>query len=150
MQLVITAKSLSAKNPFNKIFNTYKYRRDVRLLINLPEDELAKITASAYAFIYPAYSAGTALLPLQAMQCEVAVITSRVGALKEKLGDAVLYADPSNFEDIAEKMMLLFKDETKRSELIKSGKLLADKSREGKLNTKWWKSVLSQSKKRRK
>lgn len=150
MQLVITAKSLSTKNPFNKIFNTYKYRRDVRLLIGLPENELAKITASAYAFIYPAHYAGTALLPLQAMQCEVAVISSQAGALKEKLGDAALYADSSNFEDIAEKMMLLFKDETKRSELIKSGKPMAEKSRVGKLNAKWWKSVLAQSKKGRK
>ena len=150
MQLVITAKSLSSNNSFNKLFNTYKYRRDVRLLIGLPETELAKITAAAYAFIYPAHSAGSALFPLQAMQCEVPIITSQLGALKEKLGDAVLYADPSNFEDIAEKMMLLFKDETKRSELIESGKLSINKSKEGKLNTKWWKSVLAQSKKGRK
>ena len=150
MQLVITANSLSSNNPFNKLFNTYKYRRDVQLLIGLPEIELAKITAAAYAFIYPAHSAGSALFPLQAMQCDVPIITSQLGALKEKLGDAVLYADPSNFEDIAEKMMLLFKEETKRSELIESGKLLINKTKDAKLNTKWWKSVLAQNKKGKK
>jgi glycosyltransferase involved in cell wall biosynthesis len=150
MQLVITAKSLSSNNPFNKLFNTYKYRRDVRLLIGLPETKLAKITAAAYAFIYPAHAAGSALFPLQARQCEVPIITTQLDTLKEKLGDAVLYADPSNFEDIAEKMMLLFKEETKRSELIESGKLLINKSKDAKLNTKWWKSVLAQTKKGKK
>jgi glycosyltransferase involved in cell wall biosynthesis len=84
------------------------------------------------------------------MQCEVPIITSQLGALKEKLGDAVLYADPSNFEDIAEKMMLLFKEETTRSELIESGKLVMNKTKDAKLNAKWWKSVLTQNKKGKK
>jgi glycosyltransferase involved in cell wall biosynthesis len=150
MQLVITANSLSSSHPFNKLFDTYKYRRDVQLLIGLPETKLAKITAAAYAFIYPAHSAGSALFPLQAMQCDVPIITSQLGALKEKLGDAVLYADPSNFEDIAEKMMLLFKEETTRSELIESGKLVMNKTKDAKLNAKWWKSVLTQNKKGKK
>ena len=150
MQLVITANSLSSNHPFNKLFDTYKYRRDVQLLIGLPETKLAKITAAAYAFIYPAHSAGSALFPLQAMQCEVPIIASQLGALKEKIGDAVLYADPSNFEDIAEKMMLLFKEETTRSELIESGKLLMNKTKDAKLNAKWWKSVLAQNKKGKK
>ena len=150
MQLVITANSLSSNHPFNKLFDTYKYRRDVQLLIGLPETKLAKITAAAYAFIYPAHSAGSAVFPLQAMQCEVPIIASQLGAIKEKIGDAVLYADPSNFEDIAEKMMLLFKEETTRSELIESGKLVMNKTKDAKLNAKWWKSVLTQNKKGKK
>jgi glycosyltransferase involved in cell wall biosynthesis len=104
MQLLITAKSISINDPFNKIFNTYKYRREVQILTGLSEKKLAKITAAAYGFIYPAHSAESALLPLQAMQCDVPVISSPLETLKEKLGDAALYADPSNFEDIAEKM----------------------------------------------
>ena len=150
MQLVITVNSLSSNHPFNKLFDTYKYRRDVQLLIGLPETKLAKITAAAYAFIYPAHSAGSAVFPLQAMQCEVPIIASQLGAIKEKIGDAVLYADPSNFEDIAEKMMLLFKEETTRSELIESGKLVMNKTKDAKLNAKWWKSVLTQNKKGKK
>ena len=150
MQLVITASSLQSNNPFNKIFNTYKYRRDVRLLIDLPENELAKITAAAYAFIYPAYYAETALFPLRAIQCEVPVISSQLDVLKENLGDAAFYVDPSNFEDIAEKMMLLFKDESKRAELITCGKLIRNATRNEKLNSKWWKFILAYAKKGRK
>jgi tyrosine-protein phosphatase YwqE len=70
--------------------------------------------------------------------------------LKEKLGDAALYADPSNFEDIAEKMILLFIDETERSDMIESGKLIVNKFKDEKTNAKWWKSVLTQIKKGKK
>ncbi len=150
MQLVITAKSLSLSDPFNKIFNTYKYRREVHVLTGLSEKKLAKITAAAYGFIYPALSAESALLPLQAMQCDVPVISSPLETLKEKLGDAALYADPSNFEDIAEKMILLFIDETERSDMIESGKLIVNKFKDEKTNAKWWKSVLAQIKKGKK
>jgi glycosyltransferase involved in cell wall biosynthesis len=150
MQLLITAKSISINDPFNKIFNTYKYRREVQILTGLSEKKLAKITAAAYGFIYPAHSAESALLPLQAMQCDVPVISSPLETLKEKLGDAALYADPSNFEDIAEKMILLFIDETERSDMIESGKLIVNKFKDEKTNTKWWKSVLAQIKKGKK
>jgi glycosyltransferase involved in cell wall biosynthesis len=150
MQLLITAKSISLNDPFNKIFDTYKYRREVQIITGLSEKKLAKITAAAYGFIYPAHSAESALLPLQAMQCDVPVISSPLETLKEKLGDAALYADPSNFEDIAEKMILLFIDETERSDMIESGKLIVNKFKDEKTNAKWWKSVLTQIKKGKK
>ena len=150
MQLVITAKSLSLNDPFNKIFSTYKYRREVHILTGLPEKKLAKITAAAYAFVYPAHAAESALLPLQAMQCDVPVISSPLETLKEKLGDAALYADPSSFEDIAEKMIQLFIDETDRSDMIESGKLIVNQFNNEKTNAKWWKSVLAQIKKGKK
>ena len=150
MQLVITAKSMNLNDPFNKIFSTYKYRREVQILTGLSEKKLAKITAAAYGFIYPAHSAESALLPLQAMQCDVPVISSPLETLKEKLGDAALYADPSNFEDIAEKMILLFIDEAERSDMIESGKLIVNKLKDEKTNTKWWKSILAQIKKGKK
>ena len=150
MQLLITAKSISLNDPFNKIFDTYKYRREVQIITGLSEKKLAKITAAAYGFIYPAHSAESALLPLQAMQCDVPVISSPLETLKEKLGDAALYADPSNFEDIAEKMILLFIDETERSDMIESGKLIVNKFKDEKTNAKWWKPVLTQIKKGKK
>jgi glycosyltransferase involved in cell wall biosynthesis len=38
-----------------------------------------------------------------------------------------LYADTKNFKEIAVKMMQLFKDENLRKELIKKGKIQAEK-----------------------
>jgi glycosyltransferase involved in cell wall biosynthesis len=58
---------------------------------------------------------------MEAMQCGVPVVASNIDSIIEIAGDAVLYADPKSFEDIADKMMLLFKDENQRNELIIKG-----------------------------
>ena len=117
--MVIACAGLPDGQSFIKELNTYKYRDDVKLLAELPETELAAVTAAAYAFLYPCVDEGTALLPLQAMQCGVPVITSKTAAIFEIAGDTVLYADPFSLEDIADKMMLLFKDEVQRAGMIR-------------------------------
>lgn len=121
MQLIITAHAILPDNLFLKDFKTYKYRSDVKILTDLPETEIVNITGAAYAFIYPVQHQGVATYLLQSMQCGVPVVTSNTVTLSEIAGDAALYANAAQFEDIADKMMLVFKDETKRAELIKMG-----------------------------
>ncbi|MEP7106570.1 MAG: glycosyltransferase family 1 protein [Ferruginibacter sp.] len=142
MQLIITAGSVSANDPFIENLKTFKYRKEVNLLVNLPEEDLAKITAGAYAFLYPAMYEGTTLIALQAMQCEVPVISGNTGAIKEIAGDAVLLADPANFEDIADKMMQVFKDEANRTELVRRGILISQKYNKDSMDDQWWKSIM--------
>jgi glycosyltransferase involved in cell wall biosynthesis len=50
-----------------------------------------------------------------AMQCQVPVIALDGEAAREAGGDAVLYTDPENLEDLADKMCLLYKDEQLRT-----------------------------------
>lgn len=137
MQLMIAAKGVSLNNPFTENLKTYKYRSEVKLLPDLPVNELAKITAAAYAFVYPALYEGISIFVLQAMQCDVPVITGNTRALIETTGDAGLHADAANFEDIAAKMMLLFKDENKRAGLIASGKKIIRENKAGKKKDLW-------------
>ena len=61
---------------------------------------------------------------LEAMQCDVPVITPSDSAMQEIAKDAALYADANNHTDIADKMMLLYKDENLRKELIQKGRQL--------------------------
>ena len=120
MQLLIACDTV-IDNDFTDSFKTYKYRDEIKVLFNLPITEKIKITASAYAFVYPSlYEIYPARL-MEAMQCGVPVVASNIDSIIEIAGDAVLYADPKSFEDIADKMMLLFKDENQRNELIIKG-----------------------------
>jgi glycosyltransferase involved in cell wall biosynthesis len=114
----------NADELFKKELKTYKYRNEVILLENLATEELAKVTAAAYAMVYPVLYADLALAPLQAMKCEVPVIAANAGALPSICGNAVLYANPGDFKDIAENMMLVFKDEDKAAELVNAGKIM--------------------------
>lgn len=53
----------------------------------------------------------------EAMSCGVPVISSKVGAVPEVLGDCGLYADPDDPKDLADKIILLLQDEDFRKEL---------------------------------
>ena len=111
----------NADESFKKEIKTYKYRDEVKLLEDLDKTELAKITASAYAMVYPVLYDDIALPALQALQCHVPLVTSDAGALPAIFGEAALYFNLENFEDIAQKMMLVYKDEDKVKELVKVG-----------------------------
>ena len=88
----------------------------------LPDEKMAQVMASAYALVYPSLWEGFGVPVLEAIRCGVPVITSSGSAMEEVAGDAALYADPESFHDIAEKMLLLYKDERLRAELIEKGK----------------------------
>ena len=111
----------NADESFKKEIKTYKYRDEVKMLKDLDTKELAKITASAYAVVYPVLYDDIALPALQALQCHVPVVISNTGALTSIFGEAALFVNPENFEDIAQKMMLAFKDENKVRELVNAG-----------------------------
>jgi glycosyltransferase involved in cell wall biosynthesis len=137
---------LASTNAADKILiaslATFKYRNDVKVLHNLPNETLAKITAAAYALIYPALYEGFAVSITEAMQADVPVITSRLSAMPEICGDAALYMAPNDFNDIADKMMLLFKDESKRNLFIIKGRQQANLYNWDKSADLIWKAVI--------
>lgn len=53
----------------------------------------------------------------EAMSCGLPVISSKVGAVPEVLGDCGLYVDPDDPKDLANKIILLLRDENLRKEL---------------------------------
>jgi glycosyltransferase involved in cell wall biosynthesis len=122
MQLIISGNPGAEYDSFIESLKLYRFNNEVKVMENSPHDEITKIIAAAYAMLYcPVYETSS-IAPLTAMKCEVPVIVSAAGLLPEICGEAALYADPGNFKDIAEKMMLLFKDEKERSHWIEKGK----------------------------
>lgn len=136
MQLIIAGTPGIGYEEFLASLKGYRFKSELKILMDVTKIEIAKITASAYAMVYvPPFETSSAV-PLEAMKCDVPVIASSTGALPEFCGDAALYADPADFKNIAENMMLIFKDEKRRKELIEKGKALTMKfSGEQNLNT---------------
>ena len=108
----------------------------------LSEDDLVKITAAAYALVYPSLLEGFGVPVLEAMKCNVPVITSLGSSMEEIAKDAALYADAKNFEEIAGKMMLIYKDEKLRKELIEKGKIIAARYSWQRTAELLWQSIL--------
>ena len=125
MKMVLAGKLAKNYSLFKEDLKSYKYRNDVVLTGTVEETELVKITGAAYGFIYPSLYEGFAVPLLQALHCGVPVITMPQSSMQEIAKDAALYADANSHTAIADKMMLLYKDENMRKDLIEKGKEIA-------------------------
>ena len=122
MKLLLAGRLAWKYDSFLESLKTYKYRSDVVITGYLDEKDLVKVIGSAYALLYPSLWEGFGVPILEAMKCNVPVITSSNSPMQEIAKDAALYIDPSDHNDIADKMMLLYKDEALRKKLIQKGR----------------------------
>lgn len=122
MLLLIAGPVTDGYTQFTEDLRTYKFRNEVKLTGQLPAEEMATITAGAYALVLPLAYRDHALPVWEAMQCDVPVLAGNNSAFPELGGEAALYADVADINDIAQHMMLLFKDENERDRLIQAGR----------------------------
>jgi glycosyltransferase involved in cell wall biosynthesis len=127
IKLMIAGRLAWKNEEFLKLIKTYKYRSDVILTGYIPEEELPLLVGAAYALVYPSFFEGFGVPVAEAMKSGVPVLTSENTSMQEVAGEAGLYFNPADHSDIADKMMLIYKDENLRNQLIEKGKLLADK-----------------------
>lgn len=91
------------------------------------DEELAALYGNAIGFVFPSLYEGFGLPPLEAMIFDCPVISSREASLPEVCGEAALYCDAYDFNDIASAMRRLIDDESLRAELVSAGKLQVEK-----------------------
>lgn len=85
------------------------------------EEELPIAYAGASVYIIPSLSEGFGLPPLEAMACGTPVISSKESCMPEILGDAPLYFDPYNINEMAEVMEKVITDKDLRQSMIPKG-----------------------------
>lgn len=91
----------------------------------VPRADLPRVYRKASVLLMPSLYEGFGLPVLEAMACGVPVVTSDRGSIPEVAGDAVLFIDPTDPENIAEGMEKVLTDKNKRSALIAKGRLRA-------------------------
>ncbi len=77
---------------------------------------------SAHALVYPSLSEGFGVPLLEAMHCEIPIITSNTTSLPEVAGDAGLLIDPESTEAIAGALRLISEDGTLVARLVAAGR----------------------------
>jgi glycosyltransferase involved in cell wall biosynthesis len=125
MKIVLAGRLAWKNDAFLDLLKRYKYKGDVILTGYLEERELARLMGSAYALVYPSFFEGFGVPVLEAMKTNIPVLTSQNTSMQEVAGDAGLFFDPSDHIDIADKLMLIYKDENLRNRLIENGKQVA-------------------------
>lgn len=120
MKLVLAGCATDAGSGIADSLRTYKFREDVIWLRDVDQPALARLTAAAYAMVYPTRLDGVALPVYAAIRCQVPVIAIDGPAAREAGKDALLYSDPQDLEDLADKLNLLYKDEQLRTRLLRN------------------------------
>jgi glycosyltransferase involved in cell wall biosynthesis len=143
MHLLIIAGSALKPEELQRL-RLFKYYEDVKIL-EQPQEKLMQIIAAAYAILDFSYHETFGMHSLEAIRCNVPVISDNESAVSEICEDAALYVDPNDYKDLAEKMMMIFKDERLRNELIGKGKEQAQKFSWEKTAELFWASILKAS-----
>jgi len=93
----------------------------VKALGYVTDDRLRLLYQAASLFVFPSLEEGFGLPVLEAMAHGVLVVASATSSLPEVGGDAALYVDPRNPEDIAEKIQRGVEDVGLRARLTQRG-----------------------------
>lgn len=93
----------------------------VKFLEYIPDDDLVTLMQGAKIFLFPSFYEGFGLPILEAMQCGVPVLASRVTSIPELGVNAIHYADPTDSVDIADGITQLLEDESYRNQLRQKG-----------------------------
>jgi glycosyltransferase involved in cell wall biosynthesis len=83
--------------------------------------ELRALYENACCFVFPSLYEGFGLPPLEAMMCGCPVIASRAASLPESCGDAALYCDPHDPDDLVRALRRLLQEPGRREDLSRRG-----------------------------
>ena len=97
-------------------------KRDVIQLGYVADRELPNVLGAATALTYVSLFEGFGVPILEAMHCEVPVITSNVSSMPEVAGEAAVLVNPTSVESIADGMECLYINKKLQRQLIRSGK----------------------------
>jgi glycosyltransferase involved in cell wall biosynthesis len=99
----------------------YGVENKVKFLDFVPDEDLPSFYKNAVCFALPSLYEGFGLPVLEAMKYGCPVVTSNVSSLPEAGGDAVLYADPLNVDDIKKNLEAIVTNPELKEKLIKKG-----------------------------
>jgi glycosyltransferase involved in cell wall biosynthesis len=99
----------------------------VKFLGYVTDEELSVLYSKCFAFVYPSHYEGFGLPVLEAMNCGAPVITSNNSSLPEVAGDAALYIDSQNANQLVQAMSRLNNDSELRNELVRKSEMQASK-----------------------
>jgi glycosyltransferase involved in cell wall biosynthesis len=122
IKMVVVGEKYYWTSDIKHTYINMQHKNDVVFTGRLSPEELKNVIGSAIAMTYVPYFEGFGIPILEAMNCDVPVITSNVTSMPEVAQDAALLVDPFSVESIANAMLYIYKDEDMRNVLIEKGR----------------------------
>ena len=104
-KLLIIGNKKWKSNEMKLIYHNMKFKNDVSFLGTVTDDSMALILASAQALCFTSLFEGFGLPIIEAMKCNVPVITSNTSCMPEIAQNAALIVDPYDISSIKNAML---------------------------------------------
>ena len=134
-RLKINLKIICARSVFEKRLPKSKY---VEFLGKLTDQEVIEVYKKSQAFVFPSLIEGFGLPGLEAMAVGLPVIAANASCLPEIYGDAALYFDPYDVNDLVEKIKSAITNDNLKKDLIKKGLAQVKKYSWAKMSSQTW------------
>ena len=146
MKLLIVGRKDWAEDGFWEKYKKLKFKDDVIFAGGIYDPEKLKgILGSAFAITYISYFEGFGIPIVEAMYCDVPVITSNASCMPEVAGDAAILVDPFSIESIADGLSEIVDNEDLRNDLVKKGQIHREKFSWNKTADKLWECLIKAS-----
>lgn len=103
------------------VIQRLKIERRVNFAGYVDDDRLAELYRGALLLVQPSLVEGFGLPPIEAMACGIPVVASQAAALPEVVGDAGVFVDPLDVDDIRRGIEKAAGDKDLRKRLIAAG-----------------------------
>lgn len=117
--VIVGCESKHVNNP--KLKTMLQSNNQIVFAGHVSDDELIGLYKNACLFVFPSLYEGFGIPPLEAMACGCPCLVSNTSSLPEVCGEAALFCDPYNIEDIADNISKLLNDDKLRNRLVSSG-----------------------------
>lgn len=113
--------NFSLNDEMRRLLQEAESDRSIVFLKGVNNQELVELYNESEIFLFPSFYEGFGLPVLEAMACGTPVVCSDTTSLSEVGGDAVVYCDPYDVNDIKDKVKMLIDAKTQQQTMIKKG-----------------------------
>jgi len=122
IKLLIVGEKRWWTKAIKRAYDGMTHQNDVIFSGRLEQDDLSKALASSLALVYVSFFEGFGIPIVEAMNCDVPVITSNVTSMPEVAGKAGVYVSPFDSASIQEGMEKIAFDKELVAQLIEAGR----------------------------
>ncbi len=132
------------KNKLFKPLSNYKYKVDIKLIDNQDAIKNGEIMAGAYSIINTNATNSISSNMLNALQLNKPLMVADQEYFKSSFADGAIYTKMDENE-IAKKLILLYKDENYRNEIIENTRLFTSKYEWAAISERLWSRIMASS-----
>jgi glycosyltransferase involved in cell wall biosynthesis len=141
VELVIAGGKGWKSESFFEALKKHPYQEHIIITGFVDTKDLPALYSNSIALIYPSKYEGFGLPIVEAMKCGTPVIAAKNSSLTEAGGDAALYFNSSDSNELSAHMLNIFSDNIIRSQLSEKSLLQASKFNWDKFATELWDAI---------